>query len=384
MEIYLLLAMIYFVSLVFGCLIEKLKIPWIFSPLLFGAILSFKRISLFSSETFTFLANLGMIMLLFMVGFELDWKKILKQTKFIFSIMCLIIGLDALLGTAIISFFGYPLIIAIICALSFATIGEGVLFPILEKEGLVKNKLGQTILSVGVIDDAFEVITIILAIILIGSSLRGYNVFSISIALFTLFILAFGIIILKKKLRRTLRKFPEFEDLFLLAMFILFSFLSIGKYAEATALGALLAGIAIRNFLPRDLLEPIENGMKILTFGVFAPIFFFWVGVSMDFLTIFYAPLLTFLIFFAGLFSKLLASFISCRIRGTDSRRALLLGVGLSVRFSTGIVIAQLLFVSGFIDTTLFTALVAASSLSTLTVPIIFSHLLDKWKWKIY
>jgi Ca2+-transporting ATPase len=383
MELYLFLALIYFVSLGFGSLLERFKIPWLFAPLLFGTLLSFNKLPVFSSETFVFLANLGMFLLLFMVGFELEWRKILKQSRFIIFIVIFTVTINTLLASIVIISFGYSLFIAVICALSLATIGEGVLLPILEKEGLVKSRLGQTILSIGVIDDVFEVITIVLAIMLIGSSLRGYNIFSISLAFFTLFLLVFGIIALKKKLRRTLRKFPEFEDLFLLALFILFTFLTIGKYAEATALGSLLAGIALRNFLPQSLLEPIEQGMKILTFGVFAPLFFFWVGVSVDFSTTFFAPLLTFLIFSVSVVSKILVSLIAGK-RRFGLKRSFLLGVGLSVRFSTGIVIAQLLFTSGFIDTNLFTALVAASSLSTLAVPLVFSWLLGKWKWKVF
>lgn len=56
-----------------------------------------------------------------------------------------------------------------------------------------------------------------------------------------------------------------------------------------------------------------------------------------------------------------------------------MLGVGLSARFSTGIVVAQLLFSHRIIDQLLFGSLIAASTISIIFVPIASSMLTKKW-----
>jgi Kef-type K+ transport system membrane component KefB len=59
----------------------------------------------------------------------------------------------------------------------------------------------------------------------------------------------------------------------LLAIAILFIFLGIGEYAEATALGAILAGVGLKTFIPDERLKIIENEIKAVCYGLFAPIF---------------------------------------------------------------------------------------------------------------
>jgi Kef-type K+ transport system membrane component KefB len=61
-----------------------------------------------------------------------------------------------------------------------------------------------------------------------------------------------------------------------------FLFLGIGEYAEATPLAALLAGIGLGNFIPEKRLELIESEVKTMCYGFFAPIFFLWVGATLD------------------------------------------------------------------------------------------------------
>jgi len=55
-------------------------------------------------------------------------------------------------------------------------------------------------------------------------------------------------------------------------------------------------------------------------------------------------------------------------------------GFGINARLTTEIIVAKLLLDAKLIDTDLFTALVAESSLSTVSVPILFTLLVRKWR----
>ncbi|MFQ6095267.1 MAG: cation:proton antiporter, partial [Candidatus Bathyarchaeia archaeon] len=101
-DVLLVIAVTYGVSLGFGFLLQKyLKIPWMFAALFFGIILSFFGFfgPSIKSESFQLLATLGMLIILFLIGFNLDLKEIRKLGKQIFIGSILIISLEGFLGS---------------------------------------------------------------------------------------------------------------------------------------------------------------------------------------------------------------------------------------------------------------------------------------------
>ena len=143
-NIFLFLAGVFAATLLLGKVIEKAKVPWIFAALLIGTFLAaynpFRDIT--SSETFTFLATLGMYFLLFMIGFEINLKEIRKRTGFIVKATFFIILFEALFGTLLIHYvFNYSWLISLIVSMSFATVGEAVLIPILDKFKIINTNI---------------------------------------------------------------------------------------------------------------------------------------------------------------------------------------------------------------------------------------------------
>jgi len=114
------------------------------------------------------------------------------------------------------------------------------------------GKLGQSIIGIGVLDDIIEIFILILVIFLVGSNTltTHSNIALILISLFTLFGLTFGLTKLKKE--GTKLGFLGIENLFLFVLFIFFLFLGVGEYAHATAIAALLSGIALKTFIPEE------------------------------------------------------------------------------------------------------------------------------------
>ncbi len=381
MELFLLLTLVYLISISIGILLEKIRIPWLFAPLFLGLFLTLINVSPLNAgyiKTLEFMANIGMLFILFIIGFELELKEIFKLGRFIFFAMFFIILVDATLGSFIIHFIGnVDWIIAVICALSFATVGEAVLLPILDEFNMINTRFGAIIIGIGTMDDMFEVFTILLATSFIGISKRGFDIFMVTVSLATLLFLTFAIIKFRK-IERKIMKTPDIEHLFIFSLFILFFFLLIGKYAESEAIGALLAGVGVKNFIPKSALKGTEEGLRLVVYGLFAPIFFLWVGMSVNLDIIFKSPILTFSIFFVSVIAKLIASIVA-GLKGLNFRESILLGTGLSVRFSTGLVVAQLLLENKIIQDYLFSALVSASALSTIFVPIIFTFLIERW-----
>ncbi|USN53328.1 MAG: cation:proton antiporter [Candidatus Nomurabacteria bacterium] len=382
MSIYLFLSVVFLFTLLVGRLIERVKVPWVFAALILGTILAignpFSTIT--NGETFSFLAQLGMYLLLFIIGFEVDVQDMRKKGAFLASSAFVIILFEALLGSILVhTLFQVSWDIAILVGLSFATVGEAILVPILDASKLIRTPVGQAIIGIGTLDDIVEIISLIFVSLLLGTS--AVNI-SVHVAVVFLGLLGlFGLTALFSYLRAERQRFAfsQVETLFLMTMFGLFLFLAVGSFAEATALGALLAGVALRNFIPTARLKFIETDLRTIAYGFFAPIFFVWVGASLDLQYVGgHLWQIAALIVVAGL-AKLLASIVMGK-KEFGGRGAILLGIGLSVRFSTSIIIVKLLFDNGLIDVGLYSVIIASTICFTLLIPFLFAQLSARWR----
>jgi len=384
MNLILFLAGVFLVTFLVGRLLERIRIPWIFSALLIGLGLAaynpFKEIT--SSEQFIFLAQLGMYFLLFIIGFEINFNEIKRKRGFIIRTTIAIIFAEALLGTFFVHYvFDVSWFISILVALSFATVGEAVLLPILDEFKLTKTRLGQTILGIGVLDDVIEVAAVIVMTVLLGTT-AGHAHSTIWVTLTVLLVL-FGLTYLFTHLKNKAGKihFKGIASFFLFVIFFIFTFIGIGLLAEAAALGALLAGMALRNFIPNKRRDVIDSEIRTMAYGFFAPVFFLWVGVDTDIGYLAKFPLLVLAVMALTKSTKVITSYIMGR-KELGTHRSILLGVALSVKFSTSIVIIKLLFENDLIPLTLYSVLVGTTILFKFVVPFLMSYLIRRWKIK--
>lgn len=382
MNLFFVFALIFLITFVSGRYLERIRIPWIFAALLLGivATLAGWQVPLADQGTFTFFAQLGMYMLLFLVGFEMNTTLLKKRKTYILSATLAIIAAEGILGSVLIHFlFSYSWLISILVALSFATVGEAVLVPILDEYGIINSKLGQSIIAIGTMDDIGEVALLILASIVVGTMAAGHTLVVFS-SLILLCALAAGLIAVRPE--RELFRFTKIETLFIFILFLFFLFVGIGRLADAAPLGAILAGVVVRVFLHDNRLKAVESEIRTMTYGLFAPLFFFWVGASLDLGYLASAPFLIVAIVVVSSIAKLLASYLVGR-KELGGRGSVLLGVGLLVRFSTGIIIMKFLLDHGIIDTQLYSVIVASTIIFTITVPILFSLLFSRWGKKL-
>ncbi len=387
LNLFIFLSAVFLLTFLLGRLIEKIRVPWIFAALLIGSGLAFynpfKEIT--SSAEFRFLAELGMYFLLFIIGFEIDIKKLRRLSRFIFRSTFFIILFEALFGTLIVHYiFHYPWFVSSVVALSFATVGEAILVPILEEFNVVNTKLGHSIIGIGTFDDLIEILTLILAMILIGGKISTTNNFESNVLLILIGLLfLFGFAFLLTKFKKEARKFNflRIESVFIFVLFILFLFLGVGKYANSEAIAALLAGIALKTFLPKKRLKTIESEIKTLCYGFFAPIFFLWVGIEMDMRYLIAYPFLILLVVAVSKGAKILASIVAGK-KELGLKDSILLGIGLSVRFSTSIIIVKILFEKGVIGSDIYSVIVGSSIAFKFIVPVLFANLLARWHLK--
>lgn len=381
MQLVLFLAGVFVITLILGRLLEKIRIPWIFAALLIGLGLAaynpFGDVT--SSPEFLFLANLGMYFLLFIIGFELDIKELKDSSVFILKATVIIILSEALMGSFLVHyFFGLPWVTAFLLSLSFATVGEAVLLPIFDDLKITKTRFGQTALAIGALDDVFEVATIIAISVLLGYSTGhgSMNVWLNIIVLVSLFALTFLVIHLRKFINHF--KYHDISMYFLISIILLFTFIGIGSYVESAALGALLAGISLRYIAPKRTMKYLESDIKTLAYGFLAPIFFLWVGVDVNIPYLLKYPLLILMFMCAINITKILSS-IAIGRKEMGTKKSFLLGIALSVKFSTSIVILKLLLEKGVIQSDVYSVLIGTQILFKFVLPFLLSYLITRW-----
>jgi Ca2+-transporting ATPase len=375
-DVLLLIAISYAVSLSLGYLLQKyLRMPWMFASLFFGLALSTAGLfrGTLQSDVFKLLENFGMYFLLFIIGFNLDIKKMGRLKKYVVLGAVAIIVAEGVFGSLILYFvfpehvhYSYP--VALIVALSFATVGEAILLPILAEFKIIKTTFGQLTLGIGTLDDVIEVLMLAAVAVLPGfipmtQTQLIPDPLSILSGLGCLLLLTFILLKYGRKIKRILeRNHPPAFVFALLTVFVCFFFIVLGGYVYEglAAVGAIFGGMVLRGLLPKERLYQNERAVEFLGYIFLSPIFFLSVGASVSITELLISPLLIALLLLVANTSKYLTSFLLFRnLLGV--KYSLLLGVGLGVRFSTSLIVQFIMLKSGLITLTLYSALVATA-----------------------
>lgn len=382
-QVYTFISLFFLSIFILGRFLDQLKIPWIFSALLIGLYLSsthsFAQVT--GSETFVFLSELGMYFLLFIIGFEVDLKELKKHSIFVFKLSFWVTFANFLVLLILFYyFFNYSLLVSSLVAFSFSTVGEAVLVPILDKQKIIKTKLGQLLISLGAIDDIFEILFFVLVTLIIGNPNNQFNKETMIYAIVGPIIALLIFSLLKKNVSKF--KTMELEAINLVLFFLLFFAIALGSVLEAASLGALMAGVISQTFIPKERLQEVEKQIKMICYGFFAPFFFLKIGLDVDLGSIFVSWSAVIIIFLFSAISKLIPCLVSTR-KLLNYKEAAILGTGLSVRFSTGLVILTMLLQAGLIDKSLFSIVMGANMLSLFVVPLLFTYLINLWSNEI-
>ncbi|UCG37156.1 MAG: cation:proton antiporter, partial [Candidatus Bathyarchaeota archaeon] len=311
--------------------------------------------------------------LLFIIGFSLDWRRMARLKKYVVLGTVVTISFEGFFGSLLL-YFGFPsevsysFLVALVTALSFATVGEAVLLPILHEFHLTRTKFGQLTLGIGTLDDVVEVMMLAAVAILprFFPTTQVNNLVDplfILLGLVCLLLLTSGLVRFGEKFKRILEKnHPPPYISSLLTLLMCFSFVAFGGFflESLATVGAIFGGVALRALLPKERLYQNEKAVEFLGYIFLSPLFFLSVGSSVSITSLAVYPLLIVLIWAVSKGSKLLASFLLFR-RLLGSKFSLLMGLGLSVRFSTSLIILFSLLNSGLISLALYSALIATA-----------------------
>jgi monovalent cation:H+ antiporter-2, CPA2 family len=339
-------AVIMVVAAIMLIITYKLKQPMVIGYILAGMVIGpytppFSLIQ--SLETVNVFAELGIIMLLFVIGTEFPIAKLKSVSK-----TSIIVGIPESLGTLFIVFFiaqtlGFSFFDSVFIALAMSITSTVVTIKILEELNVVRDRSSVLILGILIIEDIIAVSA--LAILQSTASAGSDQVSIIQISLSIGVVLAFigSILILGSKfIPGALDKVGKTNDYALLLIVILGLAFGLSFIAKALGLsvviGAFLAGVLVAESKSANIAKVITIPLR----DVFLALFFISIGALMDIslVPLFIVPAIVLIV--SSFVSKLLIVIGVLQFRRYDSTTSLRTGLGLSAsRGEMSLIIAK-------------------------------------------
>jgi len=163
-----------------------------------------------------------MYFLLFIVGFEISLQELQKKENFILKSTFIIIFFEAFFGSLIIHyFFYYNWFISFLVSLSFASVGEVILIPLLDEFKILKTKIGRAIIDIGATGNIIEIFILIVVSIIMGSH-EPSRIYITLVSLIILFLLTAGFVHFRQEGEQF--RFMNVDTMFIFSIFIFFCF----------------------------------------------------------------------------------------------------------------------------------------------------------------
>lgn len=326
-----------------------------------------------ANATIDVFAQLGLAMLFFMAGSEIDVTALTGRTGRR-AVGGWLLGLAAALIGALVLL---PVEAAIVVAIALTSTALGTLLPILRDARELGTPFGRAISAVGAVGEFGPLVAI--SIFLGG---RDPGISTIVLAIF-LGVGALAIVLairmprglLHRVVTSTLHTSGQFAIRVVLLILAALVVLSLVLDLDML-LGAFVAGIVWRLIMrdaPETARAQVESKLEGIAFGFFVPIFFIMTGVEFDLQGLLDEPIL-----FVGVPVVLLVMLV---VRGLPSMLAAPLGASARDRWSLALLGATGLPVvvavtaigvdAGFISSSLASVLVAGGMLSVLLLPLI-------------
>ena len=283
-------------------------------------------LKLFSdSQSIIHIAELGVVMFLFIIGLEMKPSHLWGLRRQIFGLGSAQVVTSAILLTFVGMAFGFPWQVAFIGGAGFVLTSTAIVMQVLSERGDMASYRGQKMVSILLFEDL--IIVPLLAVVTFLSPLEANEVANaqpvwqkIGIAGLSVTALVVAGIWLLNPLFRILAKTKIRELMTAAALFVVLgSALLMEEGGLSTAMGAFVAGVLLSESSFRHQLEADIEPFRGLLLGLF----FLGVGMALDLNIVFNNWIMILSVVFAMMFVKSLAIFIIAKLAKSTNSTAM-------------------------------------------------------------
>ena len=264
-------------------LLRRWRVPSVLFELLLGILIGPAVLGWVEVDGFiTGLSQLGLAVLFFMAGFEIDFAK-LSGSPINRAIAGWTFTLVAGLALAVVLAFEGVVLSGLLVGLALTTTAIGTLLPMLRDRGMLETRFGAYLTAAGAVGEFGPVLAVTLL-------LSAHNAGVEAILLIIFAVLAVGVAALASRpqppklvelLQRHLSTSTQLPVriiiLLIVALVVVASDLGLDNL-----LGAFAAGMIARTALSHDQREALQPRLDAIGFGFLIPVFFIVSGVNFD------------------------------------------------------------------------------------------------------
>jgi Kef-type K+ transport system membrane component KefB len=378
---------IIFASRVFGFLFNKIRQPTVIGEIIAGIILGpsvvgflFPEFSVFlfpsgSLANLQFLSQVGLILFMFFIGLELDWKVVKNQAHDAVVISHASIVFPYFLGM-VLAYFLYTdlapdnisfLSFALFMGIAMSITAFPVLARVIQERDLAKTNLGIMAITCAAADDitAWCLLAVVIAIVKAGTFVSA--LYSIGLAVgFVLFMA----LVVQPFLNRLGKIYSDRETISKMIVAISFLVLLVSAYlAEVIGIhalfGAFLAGVIMpANFnFRRVMMEKVEDVSVVLLL----PLFFVFTGLRTEIglLSDSHLWLVCLVIVLTAVAGKFGGTAVAARMVGQSWKESLSLGALMNTRGLMELIVLNIGYDLGVLTAEIFAMLVLMALVTT-------------------
>jgi len=365
------LAIIIFFSKVLGAISRKLKQPPVIGMLLLGIVLGPTFLHFIEpDEVITWIAEIGVLFLLFEAGLETDLKKIKQDSKQallpaaggIILPFALGAGLDYLVTGSVIQ--------AMIVGVIFTATSVSVSVMTLLDLGKLKGLEGRLIVNAAIIDD---IVGILLLTFIFGlsSGVSGsgstLTISVVKIVAFFIIAFAFGIYVLQPFFLNLKKILLDNVVISLaIAVVLLYSWI-----AEMTGLAAITGAYFAGLFLGQTHHKhAVQTGITNIGKSFFVDVFFVNIGLGFNLFDIEAEPFFLLGFVVLAVLAKAIGSGIGAKMTNFDWTRSLRIGTGMMPRGEVALIVANMALDKKLISSDILSATILMVIISAIITPI--------------
>lgn len=364
------LSLILILASIFSVLCKILKQPVVLGYIVAG-LLAGPHISLIPTvqpENISTWADIGVIFLLFGMGLEFSFKKMMSIGKVGGKAMLFEVLTLSVFGFAIGRLMGWNFIDSMLLGGMLTMSSTAIIVKAFNDMGLQKEKFAGIVFGILVFEDLFAILLmVILSTFAVSRSFEGSEL-AMMVARLGFFLVMWFVcgIYLIPTLLKKIKKYLNSETLLLVAMGLCFLMVVLAtKAGFSSALGAFIMGSILAETIELENIEKVIQPIK----DFFGAIFFVSVGMMVDPQVLFDNFSTVIIIAVASIAGKMIFTTTGVRLAGESMKTAVQSGFSLAQMGEFSFIIASMGMSLGVTSASIYPIVIAVSVITTFTTP---------------
>lgn len=366
------LALILLIATPITLILKKFSLPLIFGYLLAG-FLAGPHMSLFpntlDNESLHIWAEIGVILLLFNLGLDFSFKKIIRLGPAPLLAALIEVSLLFGLGFAVGRFMGWTIVQSFFVGGIVCFSSTTIFIKSIQDLNLLHTKFSQFVVSLLIVEDLGAIILLaVLSSISINNTIEGITYMRLTLR-FIAFIICFyllGLIFIPPVLKK-LRRLMNDEVILLVSLALCFgSVMFASRIGFSSALGAFLMGSVLSETFYREKIHDLLKSLKEL----FVMIFFVSIGTYLNLNAFTGNWLLLIILLLLATLGRNIITALAALLSGQTLQRSIEVGTSLGQIGEFSFVIITLGYKLNILSETFFSLVVVICLISSFTTPL--------------